>query len=342
MSQKHIITQAALDPIKTWEAEIAENLVAHANSTLSKAHGWELIVLPHPFVVDGNDVSVYQDSNGDLVGNYMVRLTFNNINYYAPVNVAYLAGQNPLTNVLSTAGVVQGQGGTAWVTDFSATTQANLIATNTQLLLPHTLLGHWEAHTGGVYSVLPQIVYDSAGHIVSNYVAKIIYKGQQLLLPCHTRLGGPLQPMRLQPGSITAQLGTNFNHVSMGADDNQYASYLYLPPIGGTLPYTFKWQVFSLPGSGTWMDLTPPSGSTPTAAGGSYSMLANTIQFQVSSGSDDSHLMLTCRGAYTNAAGTTYSNWCEFWANDTDGCWVFSGPGGNQNAWYAPIPGSPP
>lgn len=343
-TNKSIITQAALEPIKAWEAEIAENLIFHANTSLSKAHGWEYVSLTHPFIVNGNDVSVYQDSNGDLVGTAQMRLSFNNINYYAPLNASTEPGQPPITGIEFSASAAQGQGGSAWVTDFSTESQAHLIATNTQLLLPHTLRSHWEAHTGGVYTVRPQPVSDSAGHLVGRHVAVIVYKGQQLLIPCDSRLGGPPQLMRLQPGSITTKLGTNFNTCSMGADDNQFGYMYYLPPIGGTLPYTFKWQIKAEPSIGAWNDipLIPTSGNTPTEVGGSFLINSTNIRFTVNQGNDDSRLQMTVRGAYTNEAGTAYSNWCQFYANDTDGCWIFSGPETNQNAWYAPIPGSPP
>ena len=120
-TNKSIITQAALEPIKAWEAEIAENLIFHANTSLSKAHGWEFA-----------GASPYQDSYGDQVGSAQMRLSFNNLNYYAPLNASTEPGQPPITGIEFSASAAQGQGGSAWVTDFSTESQAHLIATNTQ------------------------------------------------------------------------------------------------------------------------------------------------------------------------------------------------------------------
>jgi len=315
MAHNNIITQSALEPIKTWEAQIAENLVSHANATLSKAHGWELIVLPHPYYVAGNDVSVYQDSNGDLVGTYMVRLTSNNVSYYAPINISTLAGQDPLTGVQSTAGAVQGQGGTAWVTDFSTEAQANLIATITTLLLPHTLLSHWEAHTGAVYSILPQVVYDSAGHVVGNYVAKIVYKSQELLLPCDTRLGGPLQP----PRNTVLTCDTPFVYIPGGAGNN--CNVHFVATATGTLPITYLYE-YSAASTGPWNPVTAPSFSPPGWGSIACTITGNLLNITSVNPGSDSTRYVYIRCTVTNAAGTGISNSIYFGAHDATGSWI--------------------
>lgn len=363
MAIKNLITTSGIQEIKTAEGELANNLFIHANSTLSKAHGWELINLPHPFLVDGNDVSFYADSHGDVVGTTLLRLTHNNVNYFAPLNSSTLAGQPASTGVLLTSrGQIMTQGNAAWITNFSSQYEQNLITTNNSVLLPHTRLGHWQAHTADIYSVVPLVVRDSAGHVVSNYVAKISYAGQQLWIPCEPRLGGPLQPIRLPRLAITTYPGFNFNIAEMSADDDQFGRFWYNAPTGGTLPYTVKWQFNTYQpqeagasgyfwtdpniGSGTWIDLPYTTTALAIPAGnpepGIYAMTPpNMLTLQVGAGSNDMRVAATIRAIYTNAAGSQQSNWCLFLCKDKDGSWVISDPGLNQTAYYVPFTNDP-
>lgn len=364
-SEKNLITKSRLNEIKTAEAGLVDNLYAHANASLSKAHGIQLWNLPKPTLdSNGNDISIYYDSHGDRVGYYMMRLTYNNVNYFAPLELSTLAGKtdmtgiSPDTNVSGITPVIPG--GTAWVTDFTAEDEQDLIVTNNSVLLPHTLLPHWETHTGGIYQIIPQVVYDSAGHRVSNYVARIIVDGVGMWLPCDPRLGGPIQPIRVAFPAITTLQGTNSNYCSMGRDGEQYGYFWWNAPTGGTLPYTFEWQyntyqpVFTnghyytdpLIGSGSWLSINMTPGvwnnmtSNPVPAL-SYVTLPNKLSIQTTIGSDNGILCATIRGKFTSAAGTSYTNWCLYQANDEDGSWIFSDPDVNQSAFHVPIQNDP-
>ena len=130
MAAKTLITQASLESIKTEEALLVENLNAHANISLSEAHGWEFLYLTHPFYdAYGNDISIYSDSNGDKVGDETLRLTHNNVNYYIPLLASSLSGQNPTTGIQIPA-ATDPERQTAWTTEFSITEHANLRTVN--------------------------------------------------------------------------------------------------------------------------------------------------------------------------------------------------------------------
>jgi hypothetical protein len=363
-SEKNLITNARLSEVKTAESGLVDNLYAHANASLSKAHGLILWSLPHPTLDGGgNDISVYQDSHGDRVGNEFLRLTYNNTNYFVPLELSTLPGKNPLTGIspdINAVGITPIiPGGTAWVTDFTPQDEQDLIVTNNQLLLPHTLLGHWETHTGGIYQIIPQITTDSAGHRVGNYVARVVVDGVELWLPCDTRVGGPAQPMRMAFPAITTLQGTNCNYAAMGRDDNQFGYFWWNASTGGTLPYAFTWQYNTyqplktsgkfyldpLLGSGTWLDVNMTVGvyqSMPSNPVSALSLitLPNKLTIRVDVG-DSKRICATVRGKFTNTTGSTYTNYCLFQANDEDGSWIFTDPDVNQSASHVNIQNDP-
>lgn len=304
-TNKSIITQAALEPIKAWEAEIAENLIFHANTSLSKAHGWEFA-----------GASPYQDSYGDQVGSAQMRLSFNNINYYAPLNASTEPGQPPITGIEFSASAAQGQGGSAWVTDFSTESQAHLIATNTQLLLPHTLRSHWEAHTGGVYTIKPQPVSDSAGHLVGSHVAVIVYKGQQLLIPCDTHYGGPLQP----PRNLVLTCDTPFVDISEGSS-NDCNVKLFATGLG-TQPFTYKFQV-SINNADPWADVVIPLTTILGWQPGFISTITGNLLNIINVGpGSESTAFVYIRCLVSNVAGIGATNSIYFGAHDATGSWI--------------------
>jgi len=234
----NVITQSDVQAVKAYEQLLADNFAAHANASLSKAHGIEFVYTVGLVDADGNDLSTYQDSNGDVVGTAMMRLTdpFSLFSYFVPLNGSTLAGQDVSTGVatpITSAGV---QGDSAWITDLSTEALASLSAANDTLLLPHTRLAHWQTHTGGnLYGILPQNTFDSAHHLVAEYVAVFIYKGKKLLIPCSRRLGGPLQPPRiLNLTPSTASLHTT-------GSSGDYGIYFSPTVSGGTKPMTFAY-----------------------------------------------------------------------------------------------------
>lgn len=370
-SEKNLITQARLSEVKFAESGLADNLFTHANASLSKAHGVILLNLPKPTLdANGNDISYYQDSHGDRVGYYYMRLTYNNTNYFAPVELTSLPGKDSLTGLApdtSVTGIIPViPGGTAWVTDFTQEDEQDLIFTNSGVLLPHTLLAHWETHSGGVYQVIPQITLDSAGHRVGNYIARVVVDGVELWLPCDTRLGGPIQPMRVAFPAITTRLGTNHNYSQMGRDDNQYGYFWWNAPTGGQLPYTFTWQfntyqvtkisgkytIDPLTGSGDWIDIPfsttvetdlQPLGNPSQAY--AKNKLPNQLTIRTDQSNDNLLPVVTLRGKYTNVVGTTYTNWLIHCVKDEDEKSFFGieieGADFNQTTFYTPIANDP-
>lgn len=364
-SQKNLITQARLQEVKFVQNELVDNLYAHVNASLSKAHGIELYYLPHPtYDGNGNDISIYLDSHGDRVGYYYMRLTFNNTNYYAPLEITTLAGKDPMTGISPdlNVGVIVPvtPGGSAWTTDFTPEDTQDLIVTNDSVLYPHTLLAHWETHTAGVYQVFPQATYDSAGHKVGTHVARVVVDGTEYWIPCTTSASGGIpQPMRLPFPAINTLQGTNCNWCSMGRDEHQFGYFWFNAATGGTLPYTFTWQINSYQvqwsgnwwsdpniGSGTWIDL-PYSLVQVALPGGSpypgdyYYTLPNKLTIRSSVGDDSGYVVATVRGKYTNIAGSVYTNWCLYKANDEDGSWIFADPDVNQSAQHVSIKNDP-
>src|SRR5579885_719958 len=171
----------------------------------------------------------------------MLRLTSGWINYYAPLESSVLAGQDPNTNLTinqAQALANQSNGGTAWITTFTSEAQAIISSANVDVLLPHTLLGHWEAHTAGIYAIIPQATYDSAGHTVGNYIARIGFNGQELWIPCDTRLGGPLQPPRLAGFDKLSPI-----EITSGGGETAPYNVPFTPVLlGGTRPITYGYE----------------------------------------------------------------------------------------------------
>lgn len=336
MAEKSIVTQTQLGDLKSALKQEADSLLFHSGDSMSAAHGFNIMNGP---INDGsgNDLRYYQDSNGDVVGTAMLHVVILGVDYYAPVMPTVLAGQDPEAGIVPDISALLQPGGNSWVTDYAteATGDANLVMTG--LLLPHTQRYFAETHSSVTAQVL--VTLDSAGHTVGTHVLVLYFGQKKLFVPATTRLGGPPQPARLPTYGISVSETADLNHTSMGRDDNQYGNMWYRNPVGGTLPISFTWQVNQKTnGTGAWNDLTPPSGSLPTDYGGSYTMIGNRIQFQVSSGSDSSRLVLVVRGKYTNAAGSVYSNLCHFRANDEDGCGFISGPDTNQDVYNESIP----
>jgi hypothetical protein len=254
MGDTNLVTTDSLQEIKISEQEIVNNLFVHANASLSMAHGWEYLRLPSPFLdAFGNDLSTYCDSNGDIVGHFQLRLTFDNTNYYVGIESTGLAGQPSNTGLIVSASNAlqpQSEGGTAWITSFVSNTGQVVEAANSTILLPHTRLGHWETHTGGVYAVIPQVTYDSSGHVVGNFITRIGYQGQELWIPCDSRLGGPIQPPRISGFNVASPI-----QIDSGAGETSNYNIIFFPiVVGGTKPLTYGYDYYD-PSSGLWKDV---------------------------------------------------------------------------------------
>jgi len=347
MAEKTIVTQGQLGDLKAALAQEADMLRFHSGDSMSAAHGFNIIQGPVNDGV-GNDLSSYQDANGDIVGTHMLHVVINGVDYYAPISPTTLAGQDPLAGVAPNLDPLLQPGNNCWVTDYAteATSDAYLVLSG--LLLPHTRQYYAETHgaVNGAIQVATQNVFDSSGHLVGEHVLILYFNSKQLYIPCSTRLGGPPQPARLGNVSVstTDSASTYTNHASSGHDDNQDAYFYYFNAAAGTQPITFTWQINQeSDGSGAWNNLNMTA-VWPTAIGGLsdhatfYGIIGNSLRVRAANGSDSSNLMCVIRGKYSNPYGDVFSPLLHFRANDEDGDWIFGGPDSNYKVWYETIP----
>ena len=248
MAERNIVTQDGLADLKFQLQEVAENLSAHINASLSKAHG--IVALEGYTDADGNDLTTYQDSVGDVVGNYFIRFTVDNVHYYAPAKTTALAGQEESTGSIDTGEEddFQEVGGSAWVTIYASEQAADAEAINTDVLVPHTRVPHWDAHGG--MTILNTTTFDTDGHQVGTHIVQLRVGTNVYNIPVSDRFGGPLQLPRIN--SIPP---TQDSFFSAGSDNNVNIP-LTLTVTGGTKPFEYHWQFFNTL-LGTWVDITP-------------------------------------------------------------------------------------
>jgi hypothetical protein len=235
MAQKNIITQTSLNDIKLVLNDTAANLTQHVNDSLSLAHGINL--WPGFVDADGNDFTKFRNSNGDVVGNYIVTFYVNGVIYYAPANITNLQPQPPSSGTIrlaseNVASVASG----AWVTDFTSLALQAADATQTSVLLPHTRLGHWEAHGG--MTVANRNTFDTNGNLVARFVVRFQFDGQIYEVPCETSITGVPQPVK-----STLSINYLYFPSSAGSFTSQHPSGFPITATasGGTAPYTFGW-----------------------------------------------------------------------------------------------------
>jgi len=337
MAEKTIVTQGQLGDLKSATQQEISSLIFHSGDSMSSAHGLNIMNGP---VNDGNgnDLSTYQDSNGDVVGTAMLHVVILGVDYYAPVITTTLDGQSALTGVVPDINALLQPGSNAWVTDYAteATEDAQLALTG--LLLPHTRQYYAETHSR--ITAQSGVTSDSAGHIVGTHVLTCYVGQQKIHIPASTRLGGPAQLPRLPAFGISTQQSLDTNHGEQKRDNEQYVYMWSRPAIGGTLPITFTWQVnYKTDGSGAWIDLPVIGTKTalPTEKPGWYVIVGTTFAAQMFCSDDDWRLMLVVRGKYTNAAGDAYSNLCHFKAKEANGS-GFNSPDKNDGNYNNPIP----
>jgi hypothetical protein len=246
MPDRNIVTQVGIEALKFALAEIAENLNAHINASLSKAHGVNIVA---GFIDDdGNDRTTYQDSNGDIIGNYFLRFAINNVIYFAPAVVTALPGQDETSGAVNTSpeGEFEGQGGSAWVTDYTSDQVSQANAINTDVLILHTRQPHASTH-GSMTAVL-QSTFSNLGHTVGTHVVQLKIANNVYTIPCSTRLGGPLQAPRI--GGILSNATVNIPEGKPNTCDVPVT----VPFLGGTKPVAYHWQFNN---TGVWTDITP-------------------------------------------------------------------------------------
>lgn len=351
MPDTSIVTQTTLRDIRVALNSLAENLNYHSNASLAKAHGLTAISFGAPvYDSNGNDIQYYRDSGGDIVGRYQLRFTVGGAIYYAPGQSTVLPGQTTTgslteTDVDTLMATVERS---AWVTAFSQEYVDQIVAVRDGILLPHTLLGHWEVHTTPI--VYPKETFDSQGHRVGRYRAVLQVAGVKYEIPCDTRLGGPPQVMRWSGLGLATNTSFTHNAVSSTKDNDQPA-YFYYHDGTGTVPRTVILQVTPNPQAANpvWTDV-PVSGAAYSSTAGYgwdfdvasyttpnavpvYPVTSYTFSLLAHAGSNDSKLVCGVRAKVTGLDGVvSYTNWCIFKANDADDS-CFSEADTNLNTW---------
>lgn len=236
MAQRNVITQTALNDIKLVLNDIAANLSQHVNDSLSLAHGINL--WPGFVDADGNDFTKYRNAAGDVVGNFIVTFYVNNTIYYAPANITTLQPQpfrdgETATLASQNAATVAAA---SWVTDFTALALSAANTTQTQVLIPHTQLGHWEAHGG--MTILPRNSFDTNGNLFARFVARFQFAGQIYEIPCDTSIQGVPQPVK-----STLSINYLYFPSNLGSFTHQHPTGFPITATasGGTGPYTLEW-----------------------------------------------------------------------------------------------------
>jgi len=304
-----VATQTELGSLNFALQQAAENLASHANGSMSEAHGMDM----YPGRADdgyGNDVTYYEDSNGDQVGTKYVRIILAGIAYYVPAKITTLAGKAPSTGItdtdLTAYGVSSGQGSSHWVTQFQLDSAHYIQEVLETYLLPHTEKGYWEAHTG-FDSAITSATNDSAGHAVGSRLLPIPIDGNFWNIVASTRLGGPLQPVMMNPFNPTSV----YYSLSAGSSADNPTT-IYPVYVRGTKPLTYSYECYY---GGIWNAL--PSGMSPcwknkgTGAGTAvtYSSSTGILHQQDCSGpGGDDYDEIWLRLTVTNAAGNTHAD----------------------------------
>ena len=274
MAEKSIVTQSQLGSLKSALAQEADSLQFHAGDSMSAAHGFNVMNGPANDG-NGNDLTYYLDSNGDVVGTAMLHVVILGVDYYVPVAPTALAGQDPSAGVVPDLSTLLQPGNNTWVTDYAteATDDANLVMTG--LLLPHTRQYYAETHSGLSIQVLDS--FDNQGHLVGNRVLVLYFGQKKIFIPCSTKLGGMSQPPGIAPATQCPALiefsgnygGTTLPGVCQcfmrfeqkAGESNPGQFHIQWSGITGTLPMLYTVQ-YSSDGTSGWQNL-PPNTGTP-------------------------------------------------------------------------------
>lgn len=356
-----ITTQSALSEANFIVQEFADNLAAHSNSSLSVAHGINTFPALNPDS-DGNDRTYFEDARGNIVGTRHIRFVIDGVSYWVPGQDSTLAGQPPgtnITNLQGASGNGLGAGDDNWVTVFEQQSVDSIVTINTDYLLPHVKLGHWEAH-GGI-SVESETTLNSAGYEIGDSIIKLPIGGVVYKIPAHTRFGGPVQWWQAGRISTDPSFTSGANMVWMGnTGDNNFAYFYYrdASPFKGTRPRKVTWQLnSSTSGNGSWHDIpTTPGATAPVICGGSWNgnptvtfwgyTISNTAMVTGSSGlfctvsTGENYRIATCvvrAKIVSNFGGsitrTTYTGLCQFLSQDEASGYI---------TWYSTVASKEP
>lgn len=194
MANKAIVTQAEFEELQYRLGIMAGSLSFHANDDLSNAHGINIVITP-PTDSGGNPTDRYYDQYGNLVGPFHVGFVVNDTTYHAPGQNTTLDGSPSTTGITEVDdGQFRGAGDSAWITQFSSPLIQDINTLIDDQLLPHTLLGHWEAHGG--MTVIPENIYNDQNILVAQNVIRMAVGGIVYKIPVSLRKGGPKQAWR--------------------------------------------------------------------------------------------------------------------------------------------------
>lgn len=336
MSDKALATQAGIGELKTILAAVSDNLYAHVNQSLSESHGINTATGPADDG-NGNDLSVYQDSNGDLVGPYFVRMTVNNTVYYVPAQATSLAGRNPDEGVVVTGTPADTVGQSALITEYVTQSGTTLYEAEDTFLTPHVKLGHWETHAG--MTAATENVLDSAGHTVGTTGIRMVVGGFVYKIPASARVGGPIQPPRNYVMQPTVQQRLTANENDNLGDTDQIFNFSVVDG-DGTKPVTIRWDVNldrsdpnaldpnypAVPPPGSWVELADVT--TPQDLEGdqrfTISVDRHDIQVKTTNMAQVMRRQGWIRARIVGAGGTVYTNVTDYCVKDKDSSWVCS------------------
>lgn len=361
-ANRPVLTERDLTALNQALEQIASNLSLHVNESLSIAHGINA------------QIANYYDASGDQWGNVVVIFEFgtppNVTRLYVPAQVTTL-GPGSTGSGLNATGNPAGSFSSPGVplTLRPLITEITQEAISQAVIYDNLLLAHAntvfsdtgadQCHGGRSFTV--GNVTDSLGHVVGRRYITLGIGGTTWKVPCDQFVDdgtGNFGPPQLMRGiNLFASISKKHNVAAMGRDDEQYCAFWLTDPTGGTSPHTVQWEINQLAdgSSSTWnamTDTTPGYHTAVTTKAILYDISAGSppgsysIKLQSDEGSDHRRLQCTVRAKITNQAGSVYTNYCRFYANDEDGCSflgiiTFSDPDTNSSTWYEVIPGSP-
>lgn len=341
-----ITTQSALGEANFIVQEFANNLGAHSNASLSVAHGIDTFPALNPDSA-GNNRTYFEDSHGNIVGTRHIRFIVDGISYWVPGQDSVLAGQPANNNITNLQGATNdlGTGDDNWVTVFEQQSVDSIVTVNTDYLLPHVKLGHWETH--GSVSVEAETTLNSAGYEIGDMVIKLAIGGVVYKIPAHTRFGGPVQWWSSGRVSTNANFSLGHNIAwygdpsgGSGGGNASWGVFYYhdSAPAKGTFPRKVTWQLNAnaAGASSTWLDIPIGGGvasgfgwtGNSTLAFGGYSIpngtaTTNPVPMTVYVSEGENWRMAECvvrAKIVSNFGGsptrTTYTGLCQFLAQD--------------------------
>lgn len=248
--QKSIVTKGSLQPVLYSLNELSSNLAAHANATLSRAHGFNILSIPNgTFDVYGNDISKYLDNTSQVLGDYYLVFSYADKVYYAPASTTTLDGQTSNTGLGSFQGPASSESLTnkaSYITELAEEEQAKLQSIN-DALVAHSLESYSTVH--GSLVVQRRDVKDSSGVVIGTHAALITYDGIVYEIPCCDVLGGVGPAIQVLPFSPP------FKRITLRGGQSSKHNYSIQPNVtAGKKPLTYAWEWLQ---NGHWVNIPP-------------------------------------------------------------------------------------